>query len=82
MPLPHTVLHCAQHATYCRPAEVSSGSAWRTMTDFRHAGLTRDQRDDYLVHCRIDDRAGGKSGGGQMDESLVSGMWAKPSAFL
>ena len=73
MPLPLTLLHCAQHTTHCRPAEVSSGSAWRTMVGVRRAGLARDQRDDYLVHCRIDDRAGGKFGGGQMDESLVSG---------
>jgi hypothetical protein len=52
------------------------------MTSFRHAGLACDQRDDYLVHYRSDDHAGGKSGGGQMDESLVSGVWAEPSAFL
>ena len=52
------------------------------MASFRHAGLACDQRDDYLVHYRSDDHAGGKSGGGQMDESLVSGVWAEPSAFL
>ena len=82
MPLPHNRLHYAYHAIHCHPASASSGSAWRTMTGFRHAGLAGDQRDAYPVHCRVDDRAGGKSGGGQMDESLVSGVWAEPSAFL
>jgi hypothetical protein len=52
------------------------------MTGFRNACLACDQCDDYLVHYRSDDRAGGKSGGGQMDESLVSGVWAELLAFL
>jgi hypothetical protein len=44
------------------------------MTGLRHGGRAREQRYDYLLHCRIDDHAGGKSGGGRVDEPREQGM--------